>query len=92
MCRKELGGGRGRGHQVLEAADARELGDVADAYTTWLNDNQQAPSLSLKLQAASLSAAKLTPIVNPKPAEDRDVQMEDEESLFMPEAPPVVLE
>ena len=75
----------------LEKQKAKEKAESVQAETEELA-KLKAKQEQAKLQAASLSAAKLTPIVNPKPAEDRDVQMEDEESLFMPEAPPVVLE
>ncbi|KAG4432392.1 hypothetical protein IFR05_012121 [Cadophora sp. M221] len=43
-----------------------------------------------KLQAASLSSAKIPSVADPKRVEEPEFNVEDEESLFMPEASPVV--
>ncbi|KAH7416804.1 hypothetical protein BKA64DRAFT_717667 [Cadophora sp. MPI-SDFR-AT-0126] len=73
----------------LEKQKAKEKAESVQAEAEELA-KLKAKQEQARLQAASLSAAKLTPVVDPKPVEEPDVQMEDEDSLFMPEAPPVV--
>ena len=75
----------------LEKQKAKEKAESVQAEAEELA-KLKAKQEQAKLQAAALSAAKLAPVIDPKPAEERDVQMEDEDSLFMPEAPPVVPE
>ncbi|KAK0118627.1 hypothetical protein ONS96_011717 [Cadophora gregata f. sp. sojae] len=73
----------------LERQEAKEKAESVQAETRELA-KLKAKKEQAKLQAASLSAAKLTTAVDLKPVEEPDAQMEDEDSLFMPEAPPVV--
>ncbi|PVH81159.1 hypothetical protein DL98DRAFT_654096 [Cadophora sp. DSE1049] len=73
----------------LEKQKAKEKAESVQAEAEELA-KMKAKQEQAKLQAASLNAAKLTPAVDPKPVEEPGVQMEDEDSLFMPEAPSVV--